>query len=145
MKAPTTVAHVEVRQPVRRSEVDDVFGTTAHGRDFPQEHAKARPVSFPSEPERRRCCQYIRGQRRRSFQGFERSGTCAGLTPLCRYRKFGGEWRVSDTAKAKSAKSTSLLYALQLSCEQGTDEFVSGIELKNRCVENKKSFEPIIY
>jgi hypothetical protein len=29
-----------------------------------------------------------------------------------RYREFGGEWRVSDTAKAKSAKSTSSLYAL---------------------------------
>jgi hypothetical protein len=37
-----------------------------------------------------------------------------------RYREFGGEWRVSDTAKAKSAKSTSILCALQLSCEQGT-------------------------
>jgi hypothetical protein len=26
------------------------------------------------------------------------------------YRKFGINWRVSDTAKAKSAKSTSILY-----------------------------------
>jgi len=56
--------------------------------------------------------------------GFERSGIRAGLARWSRYREFGGEWRVSDTAKAKSAKSTSLLYALQLSCEQGADRFL---------------------
>lgn len=42
--------------------------------------------------------------------GFERSGIRAGLARWSRYREFGGEWRVSDTAKAKSAKSTSPLY-----------------------------------
>jgi hypothetical protein len=39
--------------------------------------------------------------------GFERSGIRAGLARWSHYREFGGEWRVSDTAKAKSAKSTS--------------------------------------
>lgn len=41
------------------------------------------------------------------------------------YRKFGINWRVSDTAKAKSAKSTGLTYAPQLSCIRGVPAFVS--------------------
>ena len=45
---------------------------------------------------------------------FEQSDMRAGSALCIRCRKFGGVWRVvvSDTAKAKSAKSTSFIYAL---------------------------------
>jgi hypothetical protein len=39
-----------------------------------------------------------------------------------RRRKSGGEWRVSDTAKANSAKSTPLIYVLRSRLKQGTRE-----------------------
>jgi hypothetical protein len=38
--------------------------------------------------------------------GFERSGRRAAMGAMHPLSKFGGEWRVSDTAKAKSAKLT---------------------------------------
>jgi hypothetical protein len=44
------------------------------------------------------------------FQGSNGAVGRAGSTQRIRYRKFGINWRVSDTAKAKSAKSTSPLY-----------------------------------
>jgi hypothetical protein len=71
--------------------------------------------------------------------GFERSGIRAELAQRSRYREFGGEWRVSDTAKAKTAKSTSYIYALQLSCEQGTERFYFQKRIKTRNFANKKS------
>jgi hypothetical protein len=44
------------------------------------------------------------------FQGSNGATGRAGSAQRIRYRKFGINWRVSDTAKAKSAKSTSSLY-----------------------------------
>jgi hypothetical protein len=46
------------------------------------------------------------------------------MARLSRCREFGGEWRVSDTAKAKSAKSANHLHTLQLSLEQGVERFL---------------------
>jgi hypothetical protein len=76
---------------------------------------------FLFEQERHRHCQYIRGQRRRSFQSSNEANSRAGSAQRIHYRKFGGLWRavVSDTAQAKSAKSTSFVYALHLSFKQG--------------------------
>jgi len=53
-----------------------------------------------------------------------RAGSAQGI----RYRKFGGEWRVFETAKPISAKSTSSVYAPRLSFKQD----VSAVLLLNQ-------------
>jgi hypothetical protein len=96
-------------------------------------HVLVRTGMFLFEQKRHRHCQYIRGQRRRSFQSSNEVNSHAGSAQRIHYRKFGGLWRavVSDTAQAKSAKSTSFVYALDFSFKQGAlPRFYLGTEHK---------------
>jgi hypothetical protein len=63
--------------------------------------------------------------------GPNRAGCRAGRRKHIRCRKFGGEWRVSDTAKAKSAKSTYLIYVLRSFLKQGANKVLFAIGNKN--------------
>jgi hypothetical protein len=83
--------------------------------------AGSKVQAAPRPSERYACCQYIRGQQKIHSEAEMCERTTLNRRDI--HRKFGVKWRVSDTAQAKSAKSTGLMSRPELLVEQGCRQF----------------------
>jgi hypothetical protein len=111
----------------------------------PQKHANAPPASFPFEPERISVLPVHPW----SATGFhsrvrtERYAHPIGASCI-RYREFGGEWRVSDTAKSQfgqNQRDSYMGFTSRLNKEQADLILYgmnSGSSIKIKCMENQE-------